>query len=126
MSNPVVWFEVMGRDGGRLRQFYGELFGWSIDAGDGDADYGLVGAGQGGIGGGIGRSPDGGDGQVTFYVEVDDPSAYLEKAERLGGKTILPPMEVPAYGLTFALLADPEGHVVGVSRGAVQQEAEGD
>jgi hypothetical protein len=27
---------------------------------------------------------------------------------------------IPDFGLTFAFFADPEGHVVGLSRGAVQ------
>src|SRR5215471_12929798 len=83
MANPVVWFEVLGKDGEKLRRFYSDLFGWQIDASGGEMDYGLVAAGDGGIGGGIGRSPDGGDGLVTFYIEVDDPAAYLEKVGRL-------------------------------------------
>ena len=83
-------------------------------------DYGLVTATNGGIGGGIGRSPDGGDGFVTFYVEVDDPAAYLAKAEKLGGKTVVPPTEIPSFNLTFAYFTDPEGHLIGLSKGAVQ------
>jgi len=83
-------------------------------------DYGLVTATNGGIAGGIGRSPDGGDGFVTFYVEVDDPAAYLAKAEKLGGKTVVPPTEIPSFNLTFAYFTDPEGHLIGLSKGAVQ------
>ena len=121
MTNPVVgWFEVTGKDGPGLQAFYAKLFGWSVnDAGDGSG-YGLVEAGEKGIGGGIGASQDGGPGGVTFYVEVDDPAAYLKKAEKLGGTTVVPPTEIPNFGLTFAFLADPEGHVVGLSKGAVQ------
>ena len=119
MASPAVaWFEVTGQDGAALQQFYGGLFDWTVtDAGDG---YGLVPAAEHGIGGGIGQSQDGAGGQVTFYVEVDDPAAYLQKAERLGGRTIMAPSEVPGYGLTFAFFSDPEGHVVGLSKGAVQ------
>ena len=54
-----------------------------------------------------------GGGQVTFYVEVEDPAAALEKISALGGKTIQEPMDVP-NGPTIALFADPEGHVVGL------------
>jgi predicted enzyme related to lactoylglutathione lyase len=57
---------------------------------------------------------------VTFYVELDDPQAYLAKAEKLGGKTVVPPTEVPEFGLTFAFFADPEGHVVGLSKGVIR------
>ena len=121
MAAPAVaWFEVTGKDGPALQRFYGELFDWQIqDAGDGSG-YGLVQAGEKGIGGGIGPAQDGGPGQVTFYVEVDDPAAYLQKAEQLGGQTIVPPTTIEQFGLTFAFFADPEGHVVGLSKGAVQ------
>ena len=116
---PVVWFEVVGKDGPALQQFYSKLFDWQIaDAGDGSG-YGLVSAAEKGIGGGIGPSQDGGAGHVTFYVEVDDPAAVLARAEKLGGKTIMPPMELPQFHLTFALMVDPEGHLIGLSKGAV-------
>ena len=45
--------------------------------------------------GGIGQSQDGGPGHVTFYVSTDDPQATLDKAESLGGKTIMPITELP-------------------------------
>jgi predicted enzyme related to lactoylglutathione lyase len=116
----VAWFEITGKDGAQLQRFYAQLFDWTIqDAGDGSG-YGLVQAAEKGIGGGIGASQDGGPGRVTFYVEVDDPAAYLARAEALGGKTIVPPTEIPQFGLTFAFFADPEGHMVGLSKGAVQ------
>jgi predicted enzyme related to lactoylglutathione lyase len=120
MGNPVVWFEVVGKDGGKLRRFYSDLFGWTIDAAQGDMDYGLVPGGNGGIGGGVGQSQDGGTGHVTFFVEVDDPKAYLKKAEKLGGKTVVPPIEIPTYNLTFAYFTDPQGHLIGLSKGAVR------
>jgi uncharacterized protein len=120
MKNPVVWFEVVGKDGGGLRRFYSDLFGWKIDGAASDMDYGLVAAANGGIGGGVGESQDQGPGHVTFFVEVDDPAAYLAKVEKLGGKTVVPPMEVPSYNLTFAYFTDPQGHLIGLSKGVVQ------
>lgn len=120
MATPsVAWFEVTGKDGHALQQFFSSLFDWQLqDAGD-ESDYFLVRAADKGIGGGIGAAPDGGPGHVTFYVEVDDPAACLKKAEQLGGKTIVPPTEIPEFGLTYALFADPEDHVIGLSKGAV-------
>jgi len=121
MAQPAVaWFEVTGTDAHKLQSFYSRLFDWQVqDAGDGSG-YGLVQAAPRGIGGGIGTAQDGGPGTVTFYVEVDNPAEYLARAEALGGKTIVPPTEIPNFGLTFAFFADPEGHVVGLSKGAVQ------
>jgi uncharacterized protein len=121
MTTPAVArFEVTGKDGAWLQGFYGELFDWQInDAGDGSG-YGLVAAAEQGIGGGTGAARDGDSGHVTFHVEVDDVAGYLEKAEELGGQTVVPPTEIEQFGLTFAFFADPEGHVVGLSKGAIQ------
>jgi len=33
MGQPVVHFEVIGRDPGKLRSYYGDLFGWEFDTG---------------------------------------------------------------------------------------------
>ncbi len=58
MDNPVVGFEVLGKDGGVLQRFYADLFGWKTDGAMGDSSYGLVAAADGGIGGGLGQSQD--------------------------------------------------------------------
>lgn len=115
MGNPVVHFEIVGKDSQKLGSFYSELFDWKVNA-DNPMGYGMVDTGaEGSIGGGIAKAEDGQE-LVTFYVQVDDPQAYLDKAEKLGGKTIMPVTEIPDM-VTFALLADPEGHVVGIVKG---------
>ncbi len=113
MPNPVTHFEVLGNDAGALQRFYSEAFGWQMqDVMDG-AYYMANPGGEGEINGGVGAAPQGSDGHVTFYVEVDDPAAALQKISQLGGKTIQEPMDVP-NGPTIAMFADPEGHVVGL------------
>lgn len=110
-QNKVVHFEITGKDGKKLQDFYSGVFGWKIDASN-PMNYGIVEGGDGGIGGGI----SGGDGQrnqVTFYVEVDEPQAYLNKIESKGGKTVMPVTEIPGM-VIFAQFADPEGNVVGI------------
>jgi predicted enzyme related to lactoylglutathione lyase len=114
MVNPVVHFEVIGRDGASLQRFYGDLFDWKIDASN-PMSYGIVEAGEGGIGGGVASSPDGST-LVTFYVQVDDLQAALNKAEKLGGKTVMPPMDVPG-GPSIAQFTDPDGNRVGLVKG---------
>jgi predicted enzyme related to lactoylglutathione lyase len=116
MANPVVHFEVLGKDATALKTFYGEAFGWDLDDVM-DGAYWMVKPGaDDGIPGGIGAAPDGGSGQVTFYVQVDDPAAALETIKGLGGSTVTEPMDVPG-GPTIALFADPEGHVIGLVKG---------
>ncbi len=115
MPNPVTHFEIMGKDGKKLQDFYGKLFGWHIDANN-PMNYGLVDTHTGkGIGGGIGPEIGGGK-RVTVYAEVDDLAATLKKAESLGGKTIMPPTDVPG-GPSIAMFTDPEGNIMGISKG---------
>ncbi|HEX6491505.1 MAG TPA: VOC family protein [Gaiellaceae bacterium] len=109
----VTWFEVVGQDGEKLRSFYGDVFGWKFNVPPG-VDYGMIEAGDGGIGGGIGEAPSG-SGHATFYVEVDDPQAALDKIEAAGGSTVVPVTEMEM--VTFAMFTDPEGHLVGLVKG---------
>jgi uncharacterized protein len=111
MANPVIHFEVLGKDAQALQRFYGDAFGWQMQDVGG---YYMANPGvDGAINGGVGAAPEGGGGHVTFYVGVEDPGAALEKISQLGGRTIQEPMDVP-NGPTIALFADPEGHVVGL------------
>lgn len=112
MGAPVVHWEIIGKDAKKLQDFYSKLFDWNINA-DNPMNYGLVQAQGKGIGGGISADTQGGSGHVTIYAEVDDLQAYLDKAESMGAKTIVPVTEIPGM-VTFALFADPEGHVVGL------------
>jgi predicted enzyme related to lactoylglutathione lyase len=111
--NPVTHFEVLGRDPSALRTFYSEAFSWSLGPVDGPMEYSMVHIKEaGGIDGGIGKAAQG-SGHSTFYVGVDDVQTALDRVERLGGRTIQAPVKIPG-GVTFALFADPEGHVVGL------------
>jgi uncharacterized protein len=121
MGQPVVHFEIIGRDGQALQSYYSELFGWDIQS-DNPMGYGLV-AREGntnpdgvGIGGGVGGGPEGYAGHVTFYIEVPDAEAALSKAESLGGKRVMGPDQV-MEGLVIGQFSDPEGHVIGVVEG---------
>jgi predicted enzyme related to lactoylglutathione lyase len=85
MGSAVVYFEVGAADEAALKRFYAELFDWQIEPFGGNYSSINTRAGSG-INGGIGRSSDGTP-WASFYVEVDDPQAVLDKAASLGGKT---------------------------------------
>jgi uncharacterized protein len=53
------------------------------------------------------------DDEVLFFVGVEDVAATLKKAEQLGGTIIQPAQTVP--GTSFGVLADAQGHRVGVA-----------
>ena len=118
MGQPVVHFEVVGKDGGKLQSYYAELFGWEIDANN-PMGYGMVpregntGREGVGIGGGIGPGPEGYEGHVTFYVAVPDVEEALQKAESLGGQRTMGPETIMDM-VTLGQFKDPEGHLVGV------------
>jgi len=122
MGQPVVHFEVIGKDGEKLGMYYSELFGWEIDSNN-PAGYGIIQregnttADGVGIGGGVGKGPDGYEGHVTFYVEVPDVAEALAKAEELGGTGIFGPDRVPGVDVTLGQFSDPEGHVIGLVEG---------
>ena len=121
MGDPVMHFEIIGKDGERLRNYYSELFGWEINA-DNPMNYGIV-EREGnlspegvGIGGGVGTGPEGYEGHLTFYVGVEDVEAALAKAEALGGTRVMGPDQVPGGGIEIGMFNDPEGHMVGLVR----------
>jgi predicted enzyme related to lactoylglutathione lyase len=113
MGQPVVHFEVMGKDPDKLRSYFGELFGWEFGEPMGPMDYAMV-ENDEGIAGGIGGVPEGYSGHVTFYVQVPDVEATLAQAESLGGARMMGPDEVPGVGIVIGLLTDPDGHTIGV------------
>jgi predicted enzyme related to lactoylglutathione lyase len=115
MPHPVVHFEVLGKDADALSRFYGDTFEWEMQSVM--PTYAMARpVGEDGIAGGVGAAPEGAEGHVTFYIEVEDLPAALERIAANGGRTVQPPMDVPD-GPAIALFADPEGHVVGLVKG---------
>ena len=112
-NQQVIHFEVVGRDGTALQQFYGDLFGWKFDTNN-PSGYGISSSDQTGVAVGVGSTPDGSAGHVTGYVAVADIDATLGRASALGGRVIQPKFS-PGPNATIALMADPEGHVIGLT-----------
>src|ERR1700722_19133988 len=99
MSQPVVHFEVAGKDPERLRQFFGELFDWTFDVPSPVAKevsepdgYGFVELitteDRTGIRGGIGGGADY-ESHAFFYVGVPSVGEALHRAEELGGARVM-------------------------------------
>ncbi|WP_328471439.1 VOC family protein [Actinoplanes sp. NBC_00393] len=119
MGQPVVHFEIIGTDPGKLRDYYGDLFGWEFATGGPVApqvseagNYGFT-EGEtipGGVGGGPGFRP-----HTLFYVNVPDVEAALDQAETLGGKRVLGPVRSPGTDLVVGQFTDPEGNLIGLA-----------
>ena len=85
MPNPVVHFEIMGRPGSDLPDFYNALFDWPVDVGGPVNTYtqhAHLPPQGGGIGGGIGAH-----GWLGFRdgdVEVEDLEERVAQGRPLG------------------------------------------
>jgi hypothetical protein len=112
-DTKVIHFEILGSDGAALQQYYSALFGWKLNT-DNPGGYGMSDPSETGVVVGIGGTPDGSAGHVTGYVRVADVDAVLARAAELGGKVIMPKFS-PDGTAQLGLLADPQGHVIGVT-----------
>ena len=111
MPNPVVHFEIGCKDIQASARFYDALFGWSTHQ-QGPAQMIATGSHEGiqGHFTALGHEP---YHYTMFYVQVDDISASLAKAEQLGGKVAVPKVDIPGYG-SFAWFTDPDGNMIGL------------
>jgi predicted enzyme related to lactoylglutathione lyase len=109
MARAVVHFEIGCRNSQNTQRFYKDLFDWQITPAGPAA---MIAAAAPGIDGHItqlGHEP---HHYTIFYVDVDDVAASIKKAESLGGKMLVPPIDIPTG--TFAWIQDPDGNTVGL------------
>ena len=116
MGNPVVHFEIVGKDAESLSEFYSSLFDWEAADQIPGGLYGLDPKAENEVCGHILPTTDDMpvSNYVSIYVQVDDLQASLDKAESLGGKTCVPPQVIPGDNGTFAMFLDPSGNCVGL------------
>lgn len=117
-NGTPCWFELSTTGVEKAEKFYREVFGWSVKA---SSDAGFVyrefcapgtHAPQGGM-----KELTPQDGPVSpswlIYFTVDDCDGDVDRAQRLGGRVVVPAMEIPKVG-RFAVLADPAGAVFAI------------
>ena len=112
-GSRFVWHDLMTTDVQKSLAFYTALFGWerkSFDMGE-FGSYDMLYAGEVGLGGMV---PLGAGDNVPShwigYISVDDVDAACAKIGELGGKTRVPPTDIPNVG-RFAVVEDPQGAV---------------
>jgi len=117
MDHTVVHFEIPAGDVEKLRKFYSELFGWKIEKTPGPVEYWSIetvpvdAKGEPirqGVNGGMMKKQNP-EHKPVNYVLVESVDEYATKIGALGGKVIVPKMEVPGIGW-WALALDPEGN----------------
>jgi uncharacterized protein len=108
------WSELMTTDVEGAIKFYSKLFGWKTeDMPMENMKYTIVKVGEEGLGGIMPVPPQaqGTPPNWGVYVTVDDVDATAQKAEKLGGKILVPPTDIPNVG-RFCVLQDPQGAVI--------------
>jgi predicted enzyme related to lactoylglutathione lyase len=113
MPHPVVHTEIRSADPDATRQFFADLFGWTVASEGAFPGYTFIDTGAEG-GPYVAISPrQSADDEVLFFVAVQDVAKTLEKAESLGGSIVQPVQNVP--GTSFGVFADAQGHRIGVA-----------
>jgi predicted enzyme related to lactoylglutathione lyase len=113
MPHPIVHAEIRSSNPDATRKFFADLLGWTYPDQGAVPGYTFV---DTGVPGALytAISPlQGGSDLVTFFVAVDDVDSAVKRAAELGGRVIQEPQHVP--GVAFALIADPQGHIVGLT-----------
>jgi len=109
------WYELVSKDKAEAGAFYAALFSWKLESFLGAMDYTIFKNEETSVGGLMQSTKEMGDvpSHWTIYFSVEDCDATVAKSLRLGGKVVVPAMDIPTVG-RFALLADPGGAMFAV------------
>jgi predicted enzyme related to lactoylglutathione lyase len=106
-----VWHELMTTDPQAAGAFYSKVLPWKTQP-SGMPDYTLWVAGKTQAGGLMAQPESarqaGAPPSWLVYIGTPDVDATAAAAQRLGGKVLKPPADIPAVG-RFAVLSDPQG-----------------
>jgi hypothetical protein len=117
MDHTIVHFEIPADDVEKLGKFYSELFGWKIEKMPGPVEYWGIATvpvnekgmpQRPGVNGGMMKRQNP-EHKPVNYIAVESVDEYVKKIEALGGRVIVPKMEVPGIGW-WSLALDPEGN----------------
>ena len=126
LDHTIVHFEIPANDIEKLKKFYVDLFGWKMNKYPGPTTYYMVGTvpvdektimpTRRGVNGGLYEKKDAASPELAKpinYVSVESVDDYSKKVVALGGKIVVPKMEIPTIGW-WALALDPEGNHFGM------------
>ena len=110
----IGWNELVTSDPAGAIKFYTTLFGWETEKFPGTGnDYTLWKHDGQAFGGVMATPPNNAPTMWTNYVMVEDIDATVAKSTSLGGKTCMPPMDIPEVG-RIAIIMDPQGATIGL------------
>ncbi|CAN0464208.1 unnamed protein product [Laminaria digitata] len=107
------WNELWASDASAAVDFYEQVFGYERSSQDMNGNpYHMLSASEVGLAGAM-SAPEGAPKKWLPYVTSEDCDAAVARAERHGGKQVVPAMEVEGIG-RFTVVADPFGVGVGI------------
>jgi predicted enzyme related to lactoylglutathione lyase len=117
LTGKFVWADLFAEDDKKARQFYSDLLGWTWRTiGSGADAYHLAENDGIPIAGLVQRDRQKGDvagGIWISYVSVPDAAAAADSIISLGGKPLVPVLQVNGRG-QFGIFADPAGALFGI------------
>src|SRR5688572_23404966 len=111
IARRFVWHDLMSTDREVSLRFFGDLFGWTVQAIDmGEhGEYQMLHAGGQSFGGAVGLGNEAGrPSHWISYIGCDDVDAVAARAAEIGGRVGVPPTDIPGIG-RFAVMIDPQG-----------------
>jgi predicted enzyme related to lactoylglutathione lyase len=113
-AGDFIWYELMTSDADGAKAFYDAVVGWTIDPQSNFPNgYRMIGRSDGKFAGGLlplneemrqhGARP-----TWLGYINVADVDEAAGSIERAGGKTQMPPTDIPNVG-RIAMVTDPQG-----------------
>jgi predicted enzyme related to lactoylglutathione lyase len=125
VPGEFVWHDLVTDNPSASRDFYGSLFGWTFDAGDGvDPHYTIIKHNGVPIGGIVPGTPAPGTdfiAQWLAYVVVGDLDGSVRVFRQQGGRVIREPRKLHKQ-LRVAVVADPQGAPLGLASGGPRFE----
>jgi uncharacterized protein len=120
VDHTIIHFEIPANDVEKLNKFYSDLFNWKIEKLGGMEYYAITTVPMDekgnllrpGVNGGLYKREQPMQ-QPVNYIYVESVDDYSKKVTALGGKIVVPKMEVTGMGW-FALAQDPEGNTFGI------------
>lgn len=114
--NTLCWNELATDDADKARDFYANLFDWSVEVEEFGPTVYTTFSNAGRPNGGMLQMNEEWEGippNWMTYFAVEDCDASAEKAKKLGGTLTVPPTDIPPVG-RFAVIQDPQGAVFSI------------
>ncbi len=115
VPGTLTWNELATPDMDGSAQFYGELFGWTFEAMEGEMPYRVIKNAEGRSNGGIRPATETEPTYWLVYFGSEDIDASLARSSELGGTPLLGPMEVGPG--RFGVVQAPDGAVFALYAG---------